>query len=60
MIMNAALLVERDKAGVFDRKVEEIGRRFRGKLSFRCSGPWPPYNFVTIRFYVHLQRPAGG
>ena len=56
MIMNAAFLVERDKAGIFDRMVTEIAQRYEGKLSFRYTGPWPPYNFVTIR--LQLERSA--
>jgi hypothetical protein len=56
MIMNAAFLVERDKAHLFDKKVDEIGHRYEGKLSFRSTGPWPPYNFVTIR--LQLERSA--
>ena len=56
MIMNAAFLVERDKAPAFDQKVTEIAQRYEGKLSFRYTGPWPPYNFVTIR--LQLERPA--
>jgi gas vesicle protein GvpL/GvpF len=49
MIMNGAFLVARDQANQFDKKVQEIGKRFEGKLSFKYTGPWPPYNFVTIR-----------
>ena len=56
MIMNAAFLVARDKADAFDAKVHEIGKQFEGKLSFRFTGPWPPYNFVTIR--LQLERSA--
>jgi hypothetical protein len=54
MIMNAAFLVERDRAELFDRRVQEIAQRYEGKLSFRYTGPWPPYNFVTIR--LQLER----
>jgi hypothetical protein len=54
MIMNAAFLVERDKAPTFDEKVQEIAQKYEGKLSFRYTGPWPPYNFVTIR--LQLER----
>jgi hypothetical protein len=57
MILNAAFLVQRDKADMFDKKVQEIGRRFEGKLKFTYTGPWPPYNFVTIR--LQLERSAG-
>ncbi len=57
MIMNAAFLVQRDRADLFDKKVQEIGKRYEGKLSFKYTGPWPPYNFVTIR--LQLERSAG-
>ena len=56
MIMNAAFLVARDQAEHFDSKVHDIGKKFEGKLSFRYTGPWPPYNFVTIR--LQLERSA--
>ncbi len=57
MIMNAAFLVGREKADLFDEKVRDIGRRYEGKLTFRYTGPWPTYNFVTIR--LQLERSAG-
>jgi hypothetical protein len=57
MIMNAAFLVVRSKSEQFDQKVREIEQRFGGKLTFRLTGPWPPYNFVTIR--LQLERSAG-
>jgi hypothetical protein len=56
MIMNAAFLVGRDQAAAFDQKVQEIAQRYEGKLSFRYTGPWPPWNFVTIR--LQLERSA--
>src|SRR2546422_7522639 len=56
MIMNAAFLVARDKQDQFDQKVHEIGKRYEGRLSFKYTGPWPPYNFVTIR--LQLERSA--
>jgi hypothetical protein len=54
MIMNAAFLVQRDREGEFDQKVKEIAAKYEGKLSFKYSGPWPPYNFVHIR--LKLER----
>lgn len=57
MIMNAAFLVARDKEKEFDAKVQEVAKRHEGKLTFRYSGPFPPYNFVTIR--LQLERSAG-
>ncbi len=56
MIMNAAFLVGRDQAEHFDAKVHDIGVKFEGKLAFKYTGPWPPYNFVTIR--LQLERSA--
>jgi hypothetical protein len=56
MIMNAAFLVERERADVFDQRVQEIAQRYEGKLSFRYTGPWPPWNFVKIR--LQLERSA--
>jgi hypothetical protein len=53
MIMNAAFLVLRDKEKDFDAKVKEIGGR-HDKLTFKYTGPWPPYNFVNIR--LKLER----
>jgi hypothetical protein len=53
MIMNAAFLVSRHKESAFDSKVKEIGARY-DKLSFKYTGPWPPYNFVNIR--LKLER----
>jgi gas vesicle protein GvpL/GvpF len=53
MILNAAFLVSRDKEQAFDARVKEIGSRY-DKLTFRYTGPWPPYNFVNIR--LKLER----
>jgi hypothetical protein len=57
MILNAAFLVAREKEKEFDQTVQEIAKRHEGKLSFRYTGPFPPYNFVTIR--LQLERSAG-
>jgi hypothetical protein len=54
MILNAAFLLERKKEAEFDRTVNRISDRFKNILSFRYSGPWPPYNFVNIR--LKLER----
>ncbi|HVF58172.1 MAG TPA: GvpL/GvpF family gas vesicle protein [Pyrinomonadaceae bacterium] len=57
MIMNAAFLVEREREAEFDSKVKEIAGKYEGKLSFKYTGPWPPYNFVHIR--LKLERGEG-
>ena len=48
VIMNAAFLVARDTEADFDARVRDIGQRY-DTLTFKYSGPWPPYNFVNIR-----------
>ena len=53
MIMNAAFLISRDHEQAFDSKVKSIASRF-DKLTFKYTGPWPPYNFVNIR--LKLER----
>ncbi|MBX3224226.1 MAG: GvpL/GvpF family gas vesicle protein [Labilithrix sp.] len=53
MIMNAAFLVRRDKEADFDRIVKQIGAN-HAQLTFKYTGPWPPYNFVNIR--LKLER----
>jgi hypothetical protein len=56
MIMNAAFLVGRETEHAFDAKVKDIGQRY--KLTFKYTGPWPPYNFVNIR--LKLERAHEG
>jgi hypothetical protein len=53
MIMNAAFLISRDQENAFDTKVKSIATRFE-RLTFKYTGPWPPYNFVNIR--LKLER----
>ena len=53
MIMNVAFLISRDQESAFDAKVKSIAAKF-DKLTFKYTGPWPPYNFVNIR--LKLER----
>jgi hypothetical protein len=53
MILNAAFLVTRDREDAFDGRVKELGAD-HDKLTFKYTGPWPPYNFVNIR--LKLER----
>src|SRR5688572_1256412 len=53
MIMNAAFLVTRDREQAIVARVKEIGER-HDKLTFKYTGPWPPYNFVNIK--LKLER----
>lgn len=49
MILNAAFLVDRKDEKSFDESVKEISRRYEDLLTFKYTGPWPPYNFVNIK-----------
>jgi hypothetical protein len=53
MILNGAFLITRDRESAFDARVKEIASRF-DRLTFKYTGPWPPYNFVNIR--LKLER----
>jgi hypothetical protein len=57
MIMNAAFLVSRDREKAFDARVKKIGARY-GELTFKYTGPWPPYNFVNIRLKLERAKEA--
>jgi hypothetical protein len=57
MIMNAAFLVAREKEQEFDQRVKDIGARYEN-LTFKYTGPWPPYNFVNIRLKLERAKEA--
>jgi hypothetical protein len=57
MIMNAAFLVSREQEADFDTRVKNLGAKY-DKLTFRYTGPWPPYNFVNIRLKLERAREA--
>ncbi len=54
MIMNAAYLIERSREEDFDEAVKRLSRKYEDVLSFKYTGPWPPYNFVNIK--LRLER----
>jgi len=54
MILNAAFLVDRAQEAAFDERVKDISRKYEDILTFKYSGPWPPYNFVNIK--LKLER----
>jgi Mg2+ and Co2+ transporter CorA len=57
MILNAAFLVDRDRERTFDDAVKEISRKYEALLTFKYTGPWPPYNFVNIK--LKLEKATG-
>ena len=52
MLLNASFLIDRDKEAEFDKKVNEAHEKWKDKVEFNYTGPWPAYNFVNIRLKV--------
>jgi len=48
MIANFSFLVEKTRESELDRKMQELGRKYEGRLRFKYIGPMPPYSFVNI------------
>jgi hypothetical protein len=53
MIMNAGLPGRARAGGGLRHPRQELGATYE-TLTFRYTGPWPPYNFVNIR--LKLER----
>jgi len=53
MILNGAFLVSRENEAAFDHCIKQVAAQHE-KLTFKYTGPWPPYNFVNIR--LKLER----
>ena len=56
MVMNVAFLVQKEKQGDFDRRVERVDEAFNDRINFRVIGPLPPYSFST----VEIKHPGPG
>ncbi|MDP1538471.1 MAG: GvpL/GvpF family gas vesicle protein [bacterium] len=48
MIANFSFLMEKVKEPELDKKMQELGKKYEGKLRFKYIGPMPPYSFVNI------------
>ncbi|MBU2635127.1 GvpL/GvpF family gas vesicle protein [Patescibacteria group bacterium] len=48
MIANFSFLIERVREPGFDKKMNELGEKYQGRLRFKYIGPMPPYSFVNI------------
>ena len=44
----------RSREQEFDEAVKALSRKYEDVLSFKYTGPWPPYNFVNIK--LKLER----
>lgn len=50
MILNSAYLVLKEKVEAFLDLVEDMKNKHgEAGFEFDCTGPWPPFNFVTIK-----------
>jgi hypothetical protein len=47
-LMSASFLVDKRQEQEFNAKLEELERKYKGKLEFKSLSPLPPYNFVNI------------
>ncbi|MBT9140402.1 MAG: Chaperone protein DnaJ [Dehalococcoidia bacterium] len=47
MLINTAFLIEKGKGEPFDQKLDEIDKKYEGRINFRRVGPLPPYSFST-------------
>lgn len=52
MLLNAAFLIDKDQEDRFDEKVNELHERWKDKVDFNYTGPWPAYNFINIKLKV--------
>jgi hypothetical protein len=48
MITNSAFLINRDKRETFEKIIDQLDEKYKGKLSFKMVGPLPCYSFYTI------------
>ena len=48
MVANFSFLVEKNKEPELDQKMQELGKKYEGKLKFKYIGPMPPYSFSNI------------
>jgi hypothetical protein len=47
MILNTAYLLDKNKKYGFEGVLNELNKRYDGKINFRCVEPLPPYSFYT-------------
>jgi DnaJ-domain-containing protein 1 len=48
MVLNLALLVDREARESLNRLLDDLDRRFESRFTFRCVGPLPPYSFASV------------
>jgi hypothetical protein len=58
MILNAAFLIEKEREAEFEAAVHRVAHTCGDRLNFKYTGPWPPYNFVSI--HLKLEKGKAG
>jgi len=48
MILNCAFLLPKDRETDFDHALDELNKKYKEEVDFKCVGPLPPYSFSTI------------
>ena len=48
LVLNAFYLVAKEKVEAFSGAVHALEEKFK-QLRIQCTGPWPPFNFATIK-----------
>jgi hypothetical protein len=56
MILNAAFLIEKEREAEFEAAVHRVAHALGDRLNFKYTGPWPPYNFVSIHLKLEKGR----
>lgn len=58
MILNASFLIEKEHEAAFEAAVHHVAHTCGDRLNFKYTGPWPPYNFVSI--HLKLEKGKAG
>lgn len=56
MVFNAAYLVDKGDLQKFTNQAEKIFKIYDDILEFKLSGPWPPYNFTTLKVKLDTKK----
>lgn len=48
MLANFSFLIERAREPELDERMQQLGKKYEGKLRFKYIGPMPPYSFSNI------------
>lgn len=51
MFLNAAFLADKGREKEFDNLIDDLGERYKDRVKFMYTGPFPPYNFATITLH---------